>query len=77
MPIDRKRINDFLSRSPSRLAVANILQRAEFEIDWVVEHTRDLWGVYLKLNRDLRQLFRYILLSALLEDHIGPRSWLG
>jgi hypothetical protein len=58
MPIDYKRIKQFLDKTTVRRAIAEVVRRAGFEIVWVeeIERRPELWGIYLKLSHPLRDL---------------------
>ncbi len=58
MPVDKKRIDRFISVSPTRAAIADLLRKAGFEIVWVQEFEKPMrWSFYLKLSSQRRTLF--------------------
>lgn len=58
MPIDQSRIRKILERSKVGAEIAQVVQGAGFQISFALEAERDdLWGLYLKPNKTLRDLF--------------------
>lgn len=68
MAIDHRRIATFLAHRSSREAVARVVRGAGFRITWIVEDLDErLWGLFLKPNDTLQELFgttREVLLWA-------------
>jgi AAA+ ATPase superfamily predicted ATPase len=57
MAIDVARVDEFLNQSQIRRDVGQVVRGAGFEINWVLERELNRWGVYLKPNRPLQELF--------------------
>ena len=68
MAIDHRRIDAFLDRRSTRQQAAQVVRGAGFKITWVVDNPDErLWGLFLKPNSTLQQLFgtsREVLLWA-------------
>lgn len=77
MAIDVERIRAFLDESDIRAMVAIAVRRVGFQISWVLSYRRELWGLYLKPNRNLKELLgtnREILLWVSEFHEFQPRT---
>ncbi len=57
MAIDHHLIETFINEDITRLQIAKVLRRAGFTIVWIHEYKDKIWGIRIKMNRILRQLF--------------------
>jgi hypothetical protein len=77
MAVDERRIREFIEKSSTRETIAAAVRHAGFYITWVKFYHHELWGFYLKPDKNIEDLFgisREILLWVSEFDEFQPRS---